>query len=186
MSRNRSPLREQRPVFVDASGGRQRRLRVAGAILVTPAVGYVGLLLSTVVGGPTIHSPFLPLPDPPANIASQHPKPTPTRATTTNSSDRPLTVDAASARRPGDAKLPTPAALPIPVALAIPVAMATSLPGAGLPSAGPTPAAPPKSTPVVATKAKGRPTALPTPTKKATGRPASLPLPPRRPIKPAR
>ncbi|MFK0282309.1 hypothetical protein ACIQVL_17835 [Streptomyces sp. NPDC090499] len=53
-----------RPVFVDASGRRQRRVRRAARLLVIPAVGYVVLLISTVLGGPTISSPFVPLPDP--------------------------------------------------------------------------------------------------------------------------
>lgn len=52
----------ERPVFVDASGRRQRRVRRIGRILVVPAVAYVGLLASTLLGGPTINSPWLPLP----------------------------------------------------------------------------------------------------------------------------
>ncbi|RAG81170.1 hypothetical protein DN069_34295 [Streptacidiphilus pinicola] len=52
----------ERPVFVDASGRRQRNVRRAGRILVVPAVAYVGLLVSTLLGGPTISIPGLPLP----------------------------------------------------------------------------------------------------------------------------
>jgi hypothetical protein len=52
-----------RPVFVDASGRRQRRVRRTARLLVIPAVGYVALLISTMLGGPTISSPFVPLPD---------------------------------------------------------------------------------------------------------------------------
>ncbi|WP_152648282.1 hypothetical protein [Streptacidiphilus anmyonensis] len=52
----------ERPVFVDASGRRQRRVRRVGRILVVPAVAYVGLLVSTLLGGPTVNSPYLPLP----------------------------------------------------------------------------------------------------------------------------
>ncbi|MEY9870761.1 hypothetical protein ABH931_000215 [Streptacidiphilus sp. MAP12-33] len=55
----------ERPVFVDASGRRQRRVRLIGRVLVVPAVGYIGLLVSTLLGGPTINSPYLPLPAPP-------------------------------------------------------------------------------------------------------------------------
>ncbi|MEZ0064234.1 hypothetical protein ABIA32_000212 [Streptacidiphilus sp. MAP12-20] len=51
-----------RPVFVDASGRRQRRVRRLGRVLVVPAVAYVALLISTLLGGPTINSPYLPLP----------------------------------------------------------------------------------------------------------------------------
>jgi hypothetical protein len=49
------------PVFVDPSGRRQRRVRRVGWLLVVPAAGYVAVLLSTVLGGPS--SPFLPLPE---------------------------------------------------------------------------------------------------------------------------
>jgi len=51
MSRNISLHRAQRPIFVDASGRRQRGLQVAGAIGILSAVGYIGVLLSTVLRG---------------------------------------------------------------------------------------------------------------------------------------
>jgi len=50
MTGNRPAPPEQSPVFVDGSGRRLRRLRVAGVIVVVPAVGYVGLLVSTLAG----------------------------------------------------------------------------------------------------------------------------------------
>ena len=50
-----------KPVFVDMSGGRRRRLRILVAALVTPAVAYVALLISTFVGGPTLPA-LLPQP----------------------------------------------------------------------------------------------------------------------------
>lgn len=179
---------EHRPVFLDASGRRQRRLRVAGAILVAPAVGYVGLLLSAVLGGPTINSPFLPLPDPLAVVAAQHPKATPTSVRTSGPA-RPPAVDVASIQRPSGAGPTFPVARPIPVALTTSSVITA-----------PTPASAPMSTPVATalpTQATGRPTSLPTqatgrptslPTqanaaKTAPGRPTSLPIPPRRPIK---
>ncbi|ARF53487.1 hypothetical protein [Streptomyces gilvosporeus] len=49
-----------RPVFVDASGRRQRRVLRAARLLVIPAGGYVALLVSTMLGGPDISSPFVP------------------------------------------------------------------------------------------------------------------------------
>lgn len=52
-----------RPVFLDASGRRQRWVRRIGRLLVIPAAGYVALLLSAALGGPTISSPYLPLPE---------------------------------------------------------------------------------------------------------------------------
>jgi hypothetical protein len=51
------------PVFVDASGRRQRRVRRIARLLVIPAGGYVALLISTLLGGPTISAPFVPQPD---------------------------------------------------------------------------------------------------------------------------
>jgi hypothetical protein len=54
-----------RPVFVDASGRRQRRVRRAARLLVIPAGGYVALMISALLGGPTISAPFVPLPDAP-------------------------------------------------------------------------------------------------------------------------
>ena len=50
------------PVFLDPSGRRQRRVRRLGRLLAIPAAGYVALLLSTALGGPSVDSPYLPLP----------------------------------------------------------------------------------------------------------------------------
>lgn len=52
-----------RPVFVDSTGRRQRRVRRAARLLLIPAGGYVALLISTVLGGPGISAPFVPQPD---------------------------------------------------------------------------------------------------------------------------
>ncbi|MFB6614429.1 hypothetical protein ACIGFK_11385 [Streptomyces sp. NPDC085524] len=53
---------EPSPVFVDSSGRRQRRVRRLGWLLVVPAAAYVVLVLSSLFGGPTLRSPFLPAP----------------------------------------------------------------------------------------------------------------------------
>ncbi|MGW2932521.1 hypothetical protein ACWDA7_11815 [Streptomyces sp. NPDC001156] len=53
------------PVFVDASGRRRRRVLRAAQLLVLPAGGYVALLISTLLGGPTLNAPFVPQPDSP-------------------------------------------------------------------------------------------------------------------------
>lgn len=50
------------PVFVDGSGRRQRRVRRLGRLLLLPAAGYVVLLVSTAFGGPSVSSPYVPLP----------------------------------------------------------------------------------------------------------------------------
>jgi hypothetical protein len=52
-----------RPVFVDSSGRRQRRVLRAARLLVIPAGGYVALLISALLGGPTLNAPFVPQPD---------------------------------------------------------------------------------------------------------------------------
>ncbi|MEU6088484.1 hypothetical protein ABZ865_16960 [Streptomyces sp. NPDC047085] len=49
-----------RPVFVDSSGRRQRHVLRAARLLVIPAAGYVGVLISALLGGPSISSPFVP------------------------------------------------------------------------------------------------------------------------------
>ncbi|MGW3361117.1 hypothetical protein ACWDFL_38040 [Streptomyces bungoensis] len=51
-----------RPVFVDSSGRRQRHVLRAARLLAIPAGGYVALLVSTVLGGPTVSAPFVPQP----------------------------------------------------------------------------------------------------------------------------
>ncbi|MFE7216098.1 hypothetical protein ACFU93_40735 [Streptomyces sp. NPDC057611] len=53
-----------RPVFVDSSGRRQRRVVRAARLLVIPAGCYVALLISTMLNGPSISSPFVPHPGP--------------------------------------------------------------------------------------------------------------------------
>ncbi|MFE0509138.1 hypothetical protein [Streptomyces sp. NPDC058964] len=59
-----APERESvRPVFVDSSGRRQRRVLRAARLLVIPAGGYVALLISAVLGGPSLSAPFVPQPD---------------------------------------------------------------------------------------------------------------------------
>lgn len=58
-----------RPVFVDSSGRRQRRVLRATRLLLIPAGGYVALLISTVLGGPSISSPVVPQPHSPQPAA---------------------------------------------------------------------------------------------------------------------
>lgn len=52
-----------RPVLVDSSGRRRRRVPRAARLLVIPAGGCVALLVSAMLGGPGISSPFGPQPD---------------------------------------------------------------------------------------------------------------------------
>ncbi len=52
--------RARAAVFVDRSGRRRAVLRRIGPILALPILVYLGLLVSTFVGGPTVSSPLLP------------------------------------------------------------------------------------------------------------------------------
>lgn len=196
--------RAQRPVFVDASGRRHRGLRAAGAIVVVPAVGYVSVLLSAVLGGPTIHSPFLPLPPPLPRAAAPQILPVPTAPSTTapskGAAGQPSAVDLASTQQRRASQRPI-AILLTQSLLAEPPAPAggrsTDLPklvvATGEPPPLPTPAASEPLTALPPPSARtGRPTALPTPSA-ATARPTPasargethvLPTPPRRPVKP--
>ena len=157
----------QRPVFVDVSGRRQRRLRRAGAFGVLLAVGYVcvlfsTVLFSTVLGGPTTHSPFLSLPPvrTRATVGSLHLKPAPT-ASKMSAPRQPSVVGVA---------------LTVPVVM--PVVMPTSSPAAGsAPTSGPT-----STTPTVSPTPS--PTSSPTASVRATGKPTAMPTPANRPTKP--
>lgn len=167
MSRNMRGQGGQRPVFVDVSGRRQRRLRRAGAFGVLLAVGYVcvlfsTVLFSTVLGGPTTHSPFLSLPPvrTRATVGSLHLKPAPT-ASKTSAPRQPSVVG---------------------VALTVPVVMPTSSPAAGsAPTSGPT-----STTPTVSPTPSPTPspTSSPTASVRATGKPTAMPTPANRPTKP--
>ncbi|MFF3600264.1 RodZ family helix-turn-helix domain-containing protein [Kitasatospora indigofera] len=127
--RGRRGSAEPAPVFVDASGRRQRRVRRFGRLLVVPAVGYVILLVSTLLGGPTVQSPFLP--------SAQAPRPpvsTPPAAPTTASPT--AEARASTGPAPGKAAAPAGRTVPAPTATApetapagASVAPATTAPG---------------------------------------------------------
>ncbi|MFE1174388.1 hypothetical protein [Streptomyces sp. NPDC058773] len=53
------------PVFVDSSGRRQRRVLRAARLMMIPAGGYVAVLISTMLGGTGVSSPFVPHADSP-------------------------------------------------------------------------------------------------------------------------
>lgn len=140
-------VRRQRtePVFVDASGRRRRRVRRLGAGLAVLGVGYVVLLLSTVLGGPSVRMPLLPAP-PAATVRPAHPGPQ---------------VSGPAARH-------TPAGTPRRPAAAAPSAAPGTQPGASttaLPSTTRSTTAAPVAAPSTAapttTKAHGRPTTAP-------------------------
>ncbi|MGW5259242.1 hypothetical protein ACWERW_41415 [Streptomyces sp. NPDC004012] len=140
-----------RPVFVDATGRRQRRVLRAAQLLVIPAGGYVALLISTLLGGPTFSAPFVPRPDSTHPTTPHASAPDPSRGTGHSAgSVRPAAAqkDARSTtaqRSPGSTERPTAsatsAAAPVPTAAPTGVASATST-SLSAPTAAPTTAAP--------------------------------------------
>lgn len=134
-----------RPVFVDPSGRRQRRVLRAARLLVIPAGGYVALLISTMLGGPGISAPFVPQPDP------THPTTPPATAPdassgTGHSGERASST--ATRKNPGPAAQQTPGSTAASAASTAPAATSA-------PTAVPTRTTSPAST-VPAATSKGR------------------------------
>nr|WSY56410.1 hypothetical protein OG999_43910 [Streptomyces sp. NBC_00886] len=67
------------PDFVDSAGRRRRRMLRAARLLMILVGGYVALLISSALGGPTISSPFVPQPHStyPATPRATAPDPSP-------------------------------------------------------------------------------------------------------------
>ncbi|MFF2149425.1 hypothetical protein, partial [Kitasatospora sp. NPDC058190] len=162
------------PVFVDASGRRQRRIRRLGVVLAVPAGGYLALLVSTLLGGPTVNAPFLPLP--------QAPAPSAPASADTPSGTPSAGPEAAAPGAPATAA-PTHQRTVVPVSVQHPSATGVTVPtgpgrGPGTPNApaatstpapATTPAAAPSTAPAATpTPGHGRPTAPPG---NPTGRP---------------
>nr|BFD89607.1 hypothetical protein KitaXyl93_09670 [Kitasatospora sp. Xyl93] len=153
------------PVFVDASGRRQRRIRRLGVALAVPAGGYLVLLASTLLGGPTVSAPFLPIPQPAAPSA-------PARAATPSAApsaapeaaappDAPPTAAPARQTGPGPAtggRSARPTGEPAEPAAGLPGAPGAAGSPAPVATATAPPAAPPGATP---TPGRGRPTGQP-------------------------
>ncbi|WP_405015179.1 hypothetical protein [Kitasatospora sp. NBC_01539] len=131
-------------MFVDASGRRQRRVRRAGRILAVPAAGYLALLASSALGGPTLDAPFLP-----GNPARTAPAPaappeTPTAAATTTARPTAPAAPASPTRgvtpttRTTAVRTPAQASTPPPAATAAPTSAATHGKSTAQPSRRPT------------------------------------------------
>lgn len=71
-----------RPIFVDASGRRLRRIKLLGLAALAVVGGYVVLLVVALAGGPNVGAPYLPRLAGPAAVdapaAPPRPKPAPT------------------------------------------------------------------------------------------------------------
>ncbi|MFC9689331.1 hypothetical protein ACFTSF_12370 [Kribbella sp. NPDC056951] len=150
------PLSARSPVFVDSSGHRRRRIRRLGVVFAVPVVGYVVLLVSSVLGGPQVDTPWIPLPE--AGRRPPAPRVTPEvqRATETPRPTKSATNGPGSVR---------PVVAPTTVPVATPSAQPTATPATVTPSTPST--ATPTVTPGKPTKTPGhgKPTAPPGRTK---------------------
>ncbi|MGW7403243.1 hypothetical protein ACWGI9_05825 [Streptomyces sp. NPDC054833] len=126
-----------RPVFVDSSGRRQRRVLRAARLLVIPAGGYVALLISALLGGPSISSPFVPQPDS-AHRTTPHATATDSASGTGHSEER-TTPAAAQKTRPAARQTPAPAdgstASTVPAATSGPTGITSPSPTSTAPAA---------------------------------------------------
>jgi hypothetical protein len=121
-----------RPVFVDASGRRQRRVLRAARLLVVPAGGYVALLISTMLGGPGVSAPFVPQPDAAHPAAPSATAPDSPPATARSAGSEGVTAAHAGSRPTARQTASAPAGR-----TAAPTARAAA-PGPAAPASGPT------------------------------------------------
>ncbi|MEV0284000.1 MULTISPECIES: hypothetical protein [unclassified Kribbella] len=107
----------RRPVFLDSTGRRHRAIRRAGAVLAVPAAGYLILVVSSVLGGPSLDTPLVPLPEA-AKPAPKKPAVTPAPAAvqSVHPSEAAVTPDSTSTPTPSGTPQPssTPTVLPTP------------------------------------------------------------------------
>ncbi|MGW1764423.1 hypothetical protein ACWCQL_10135 [Streptomyces sp. NPDC002073] len=175
---------EASPVFVDASGRRPRTVRRIGRLLVVPAAAYLVVLVSTLLGGPTLDVPFLPLPPPLKALKAAEPAADPT--------DRPSSPDPGLVPRPDQvrpAEGPDVSARPgisgsataSPQGTGTATATTTATPSATVSgSTSPTPS--PTGTATATATATATPTAEPSPSPtRRHGRPATPPGQARKP-----
>jgi hypothetical protein len=170
------------PVFVDSTGRRHRTIRRAGAFLAVPATAYVVLLVSSLLGGPTVNTPLVPLPGAPERLSEPRPVVTPTPVSAGESTTSVETVgpsDETPTQDPTERLTPTPLT---PVTATVTPGMPTAPTGnpTGIPTGTQTvtPTGAPTGTPT------GLPT-TPTPTSTtAHGRPATPPGQTKTPNKP--
>ncbi|WP_154676185.1 hypothetical protein [Amycolatopsis benzoatilytica] len=97
---------EEGPVFVDGSGQRRSRVRRFGWFLAAPALAYLVLLVSTLLGGPGLPRAILPLPD--SALPGNHAAPEQTEAP---GSTAPTSSPAVHSRAPEASRTTRPAAV---------------------------------------------------------------------------
>jgi hypothetical protein len=160
------PFPARKPVFVDSSGHRHRTIRRLGAVLAVPVGGYVLLLVSSVLGGPRVDTPLIPLPEaakhepaPRVTKAPERAAETPNPSESVRTPDTSLRPVGAVTTTPGTPESPT-TGTPTPATSA----PATSAPVPSTPTVAPTSSSTPTATPVK-TPGHGKPTAPPGRTK---------------------
>lgn len=172
------PFPGREPVFVDPTGRRHRTIRRAGALLAVPAGGYVVLLISSLLGGPSLDTPLIPLPE--AVRPASRPQPaTEPSAPSVGDPVAPVVVESADTERTASPTSTSPAPTAVPStpatfspSTATPSTTDPSTPGR--PTEPPTASttAPPTSTATASTPER-RPTVPPgrtnSPTKPPTG-----------------
>jgi hypothetical protein len=172
------PFPARKPVFVDSSGHRHRKIRRLGLVVAVPAVGYLVLLASSVLGGPQVDTPLIPLPEAakqqpaPKVKTTQQPVDTPEpgdEVSTPETTVRPVTEDS-DTPSPGEFPTSTPASSAPTVA---PPTTGTSATPTTSTSTRTTPSTTPPVTPVTpgGTPGHGKPTTEPPGQTKTPGKP---------------
>jgi hypothetical protein len=113
---NPVPTRDRTPVFVDKSGRRVRMVRAFALAGVAIVVAYIGLVIASLVGVPSIVSPLLPQPAAQVAVTTPTPsavRPTPVPSPTADASPTDDAEETASTTSPGPAS-PAPAPSPAP------------------------------------------------------------------------
>lgn len=126
-------------------------------LLAVPLAGYMVLLVSTVLGGPTVHTPLVPVPD-----AARHPG---KGLSTVGPADRPAAEPTAAPTTVSSraSEAPTSRATPATLSTGTPSAAPTSVPASTVPTNRNRPTAPPGQARKPAGHTNG-PTARPTKT----------------------
>jgi len=150
------------PVFVDSTGHRHRTIRRAGALLAVPAVAYLVLLGSSLLGGPRMDTPLIPLPESARRQPAPRPQETnpPIQAVDTPKPEK-TSASPDPSTEPGST--PTPTATPVVSTPTIAPVTTTASPTAGGKSTT-APTAPPST-------GHGRPSAPPGRTKTPPSKP---------------
>ena len=165
------PPSARRPVFLDSTGLRRRAIRRIGVFLAVPIVGYLILMSSSLLGGPRLDTPLVPLPEA-ANGPRQRPHITPAPAAIQTNESEPSPAGATEPTgSPGDdgttAPPTTPGATTTPTAptvgpTVVPTIVTTAIPTTTPPST--IPSGTPTSTPTSGNNGK-KPTTPPGHTK---------------------